>query len=52
MHLKIYDPKTNTSEQEVRKFFRNQYIANRVPDAFVEIKQVTKSYIPAANVPA
>ena len=52
MHLKIYDPKTNASEQEVRKIVHNQYIANRLPDAFVETKQVTKSYIPAANVPA
>ncbi len=30
MHLKIYDPKTNASEQEVRKIVHNQYIANRL----------------------
>ena len=50
MHLKIYSPKTNASEQEVRKIVYNQYIANRLPDVFIETKQVTKSYIPAANV--
>ena len=29
-----------------------QNLANQLPDAFVDIKKVTKSHIPAANVPA
>ena len=29
-----------------------QNIANQLPDAFVDTKKVTKSHIPAANVPA
>ena len=29
-----------------------QNLANKLPDAFVDTKKVTKSHIPAANVPA
>ncbi len=29
-----------------------QSIANRLPDAFTDAKQVTKSHIPAENAPA
>ena len=29
-----------------------QAIANQLPDAFTDIKRMTKSYIPAANAPA
>ena len=29
-----------------------QNLANQLPDAFVDTKKVTKSHIPAANVPA
>ena len=48
--LKIYDPQTNAFEQELRKIVYNQYIANKLSDAFVETKQVTKSF--AIKVPA
>ena len=29
-----------------------QNIANQLPDAFIDTKKVTKSYIPATNTPA
>jgi hypothetical protein len=29
-----------------------QSIANQLPDAFTDAKKVTKSHIPAANIPA
>ena len=47
-----FDPRTNQSEQEVQKIIHLQQIANQLPDAFVDTKRVTKSYIPAENAPA
>ncbi|XP_019085447.1 PREDICTED: uncharacterized protein LOC109126386 [Camelina sativa] len=49
LHL---DPPTKQSELEVRRIMHLQSIANQLPDAFVDIKTVTKSHIPAANAPA
>ncbi|KAG7584130.1 Reverse transcriptase RNA-dependent DNA polymerase [Arabidopsis suecica] len=49
LHL---DPPTKQSEIEVRRIVHLQSIANQLPDAFADTKTVTKSYIPAANVPA
>ncbi|KAG7583422.1 hypothetical protein ISN44_As08g029370 [Arabidopsis suecica] len=49
LHL---DPPTKQSEIEVRRIMHLQSIANQLPDAFADTKTVTKSYIPAANVPA
>ena len=43
------DPKTSESELEVQRIIHLQSIANRLPDAFTDAKQVTKSHIPAAN---
>jgi len=39
-------------EQEVQKIIHLQSVANQLPDAFVDTKNVVKSYIPAANAPA
>ena len=39
MHLKMYGPKTNTSEQEVRKIVHNQFIVNKLSDVFVDTKK-------------
>ena len=36
----------------MQKIVHLQAIANQLPDAFTDIKRVTKSYIPAANAPA
>ena len=49
MHL---DPYTKQCELEVQKIVHLQAIANQLLDAFIDIKRVTKSYIPSANAPA
>ena len=46
------DPYTSQCENEVRKIIHLQAIANQLPDAFTDATRVTKSYIPAVNVPA
>jgi len=45
------DPRTQESELQVLKILNLQNIANNLPDAFTAGKDVTKSYIPARNVP-
>ena len=45
------DPHTQETELEVQKIIDLQHIANNLPDAFTDYKGVTKSYIPARNVP-
>ncbi|GKB16661.1 disease resistance CC-NBS-LRR class family protein [Tanacetum coccineum] len=52
-HSLLYmDPRTKLGETEVQKILHLQEIANQLPDAFTDIKRVTKSHIPAANAPA
>ncbi|KAK1570985.1 hypothetical protein Q3G72_010194 [Acer saccharum] len=50
------DPYTSQCENEVRKIVHLQTIANQLPDAFTDVftdaTRVTKSHIPAVNVPA
>lgn len=46
-----FDPRTNLCEQEVQRIIHLQSLANNLPDAFTDLKRVTKSYIPAANAP-
>ncbi|KAL2245081.1 UNVERIFIED_CONTAM: Retrovirus-related Pol polyprotein from transposon TNT 1-94 [Sesamum indicum] len=46
------DPRTNDSELEVQRIIHLQSVANRLPEALIDTKKVTKSYIPAENVPA
>ena len=45
------DPRTQETELQVQKIIDLQHIANNLPDAFTDYKGVTKSYIPARNVP-
>ncbi|KAL0305882.1 UNVERIFIED_CONTAM: hypothetical protein Sradi_6005500 [Sesamum radiatum] len=55
MECNIYvflDPRTNDSELEVQRIIHLQNVANRLPDAFIDTKKVTKSHILAENVPA
>ena len=46
------DPYTSQCENEVRKIVHLQTIANQLLDAFIDATKVTKSHIPAVNVPA
>ncbi|PRQ53193.1 putative RNA-directed DNA polymerase [Rosa chinensis] len=46
------DPHTAQSELEVRRIIELQNVADTLPDAFSDIAKVTRSHIPAANVPA
>ena len=50
--LSHLDQRTNQCELEVQMIIHLQNLANQLPDAFVDTKKVTKSHIPAANVPA
>ena len=46
------DPRTNQCELEVQRIIQLQNLANQLPDAFINTKKVTKSYILTANTPA
>ena len=37
---------------EVQRIIHLHNLTNQLPDAFVDVKKVTKSHIPAANAPA
>ena len=50
--LSHLDQRTNQCELEVQMIIHLKNLANQLPDAFVDTKKVTKSHIPAANVPA
>ncbi|KAL0331758.1 UNVERIFIED_CONTAM: hypothetical protein Sangu_1721300 [Sesamum angustifolium] len=55
MDCNIYvflDPRTNDSEFEVQQIIHLQSVANRLSNAFIETKKVTKSHIPAKNISA
>ena len=49
--LSHFDPRSPVCEQEVQKIIHLQNIANQMPDAFTDSKRITKSHIPAVNVP-
>ena len=49
--LNFLDPRTSVCELEVQKIIHLQKIANQLPDAFTDLKRITKSHIPAENVP-
>jgi len=49
--LSHLDPRTSICEQEVQKIIHLQKITNQIPDAFTDLKRITKSHIPAKNVP-
>ncbi|KAK4399141.1 hypothetical protein Sango_1389600 [Sesamum angolense] len=50
--MSFLDLRTNDSELEVQRIIHLQNVTNRLPDAFIDTKKVTKSHIPAENVPA
>ena len=49
--LSHFDPHSLVCEQEVQKIIHLQNTANKMPDAFTDLKWITKSHIPAVNVP-
>ena len=51
LSLSYVDPCSSTCEQEVQKIIHLQKIANQMPDAFTDLKRITKSHIPAEKVP-
>ena len=50
--LSHLDQHTNQCELEVQMIIHLKNLVNQLPDAFADTKKVTKSHIPAANVPA
>jgi hypothetical protein len=45
------DPRTQYTELQVRKIINLQHLANDLPDSFIDLKGVTKSWKPARNAP-
>ena len=45
------DLRTNQCELEVQRIIHLKSLANQLPDAFIDTKKVTKSYILTANTP-
>ena len=50
--LSIHDTHTSQCELEVQRIIHLQNVANQLPDNFVDTQRVTKSHVPAANIPA
>lgn len=51
-HLLHLDPYNKSWEENVKNIVHLQGLANQLPDSFTDLKRVTKSHIPAVNVPA
>nr|GEW87091.1 putative RNA-directed DNA polymerase [Tanacetum cinerariifolium] len=49
LSLSHLDPRTKQCELEVQKIIHLQDLANKLPDAFIDRKRVTKSHIPVVN---
>jgi hypothetical protein len=49
--IQSLDPRTRETELEVQRIIHLQNLANNLPDAFTDIRGVSKSHIPAANAP-
>ena len=49
--LNYLDPCTSQTELEVQRILHLQGLASQLPDAFTDLKRVTKSHIPAENAP-
>ena len=49
--LSHLDPCTRQCELEAQRIVHLQGLANQLPDAFIDIKKVTKSHVPAVNAP-
>ena len=50
--MSYFDPHTNQCELEVQRIIYLKNLANQLPNAFIDIKKVTKSHIPTTNAPA
>ncbi|KAK4397536.1 hypothetical protein Sango_1590200 [Sesamum angolense] len=50
--MSFLDSRTNDSELVVQRIIHLHSVVNRLPDAFIDTKKVTKSHIPVENVPA
>ncbi|KAK4395675.1 hypothetical protein Sango_1721800 [Sesamum angolense] len=48
--MSFLDPWTNDSELEIQWIRHLQSVANRLLDAFIDTKKVTRSHIPVENV--
>lgn len=51
LSLSHLDPRTKQCELEVQKIIQLQNLANQLPNAFTDLKGVTKSYILVTNAP-
>ena len=49
--LSHFDPYTRQCELEVQRIVQLQGLANQLPDAFIDIKKVTKSHMLTVNAP-
>lgn len=49
--IQSLDPRTKETELEVQRIIHLQNLANNLSDAFTDIREVSKSHIPAANAP-
>ena len=49
--LQSLDSRTSEAELEVQRILNLQRLANNLPDAFTDHSGVTKSHIPAVNMP-
>jgi hypothetical protein len=47
--IRSLDPRTKDTELEVHRIINLQQLANNLPDAFTNIRGLSKSHIPAAN---
>ena len=45
------DPRTNQCKLQVQRIIHLQNLANRLLDAFIDTKKVTKSHVLTANTP-
>ena len=50
-NLSYLNPHIKPCKLEVQMIIHLQSIANQLPDKFIDLKRVTKSYIPVANAP-
>ncbi|XP_076952863.1 uncharacterized protein LOC143626771 [Bidens hawaiensis] len=51
LSLSHLDPRTKQCELEVQRIIHLQRLENQLPDAFTDLKRVTKSHIPDTNAP-
>jgi hypothetical protein len=49
--IQSLDPRTRETKLEVQRIIHLQNLANNMPDAFTDIRGVSKSHIPAVNTP-